>query len=340
MKIGAACKWLNEQRELVPSCNFRQTTVTGLKGLSESDRHNKLMTLVDHNLSAMLKVVTKLGQRPEPIRMWRFGSDVLPVYTHEVTRKFYDDPDVRTFIEQGLAKVGEVARAGGVRLSFHPGQFCVIGSRSEGVRSRTLVELYYHAYLADLMGYRDWHQDGFCINVHTGPKDADVKTVRRMLKQMDSRLGNLITLENDEFSWGARQIVENFGDLVPLVLDVHHYWIMHGKRFDPQENDQAAQQIIDTWRGVRPKLHLAMSGHDMVPEDQRDGALSLESLMLTGLPKGKLRIHSGSPWHVPTLDYIAKFSDWDVMWEGGDKALGQKVIARHLGLIPKKGSTT
>ncbi len=56
--------------------------------------------------------------------------------------------------------------------------------------------------------------------------------------------------------------------------------------------------------------------------------------MATGLTKAKLRAHSQSPWHEPTLDYAEQFAaNFDIMWEGKDKNLGQEKIARHMQLI-------
>lgn len=332
MKIGAACKWLNNRGETMPQKNFRITTVKRLLEKTKEEQHESLLEILDHNLSALQLVIIALSNRPEQVRMWRIGSDLLPLYTHYGTASFYRDKDVQTRLQAGLLTVGELARKHDIRLSFHPGQFIVIGSVHPHVREQSRIELEYHADCARMMGYTSWHQDGFCINVHVGGKQADPKVVRAEIKAMSPVLRNLLTLENDEFCWSAQNIVEQFGDLVPCVLDVHHYWISEGEQLSA--NNLLVENIINTWQGARPKLHLAMSHRELVPVFYQNKNIPLQVLLNTGLTRGKLRVHSQSPWHLPTLDYVRSFiKDFDVMWEGKDKNVGQRSIARYFDVI-------
>jgi UV DNA damage repair endonuclease len=85
------------------------------------------------------------------------------------------------------------------------------------------------------MGYKGWHDHGVCVNVHVGCKNPDITELRSALQSSES-IANFVTLENDEFCWGAKEIVETFGDLVPVVLDVHHYWIMRDRRILPNSS--------------------------------------------------------------------------------------------------------
>lgn len=332
MRIGAACKWMDgDTMTSVPKLNFRVTRVKDLVGLSERDRQAKLYDICVHNMRALLLVLKELRALPEVLRMWRIGSDLLPVATHPIATKFYARQDVQTEIETMLGLVGQIARGYEIRLSFHPGQFVVLGSPNPIARENSVREFEYHAQMAWLMGYRSWHQDGFCINVHVGGKNVDpgvwLKTVRGMSKQAR----DLITLENDEFCWGAIEILNHFGEHVPLVLDVHHYWLAR-HRYVKSEGLHI-ERIIDTWRGVRPKIHLALSFVDLIPVNMRRGVLDLDKLLLT-TNKAKLRAHADAPWHLPSLDYWEEFvENFDLMYEGKDKNLGQMVIAHHMGLI-------
>jgi UV DNA damage repair endonuclease len=234
-------------------------------------------------------------------------------------------------LQKVFAEIGAQARAFNIRLSFHPSQFVVIGSLHPHIRDNSVRELEYHALVAHMMGYRDWHVDGFAINVHVGGKQAVPKTVRKEFKRMSATLRNNITLENDEFSWHLRPILDEFEEHVPIVLDVHHYWISRGRRLNPK--DDLVDRLIKSWRGVRPKLHLAITEQALVPEEYWTTPIPLQPLIDLNIPKGKLRIHSMSPWHWPSVKYAGKFKDFDAVWEGKDKNLGQMRIAKGLKLI-------
>ena len=60
---------------------------------------------------------------------------------------------------------------GGVRLSMHPGQFCVIASANPSAVANGVAEFEYHVEVMDLMGYgKGWHPHGAHINIHGGAK--------------------------------------------------------------------------------------------------------------------------------------------------------------------------
>lgn len=328
MKIGGACKMLTDEGQLWAGANLGTTTVKKLASLSARDRNNWLWALVDHNLTALANQVAIAAAWPKARRMWRIGSDVLPIYTHDVTQRFYNAQEVQDEIAKRLRAIGDVARAAKLRLSFHPGQFVVIGSKNPGIRENSMRELKYHCDLFTMMGYDGWHPDGIAVNIHVGVKEPAVKEMRTLLRRAPSNVRNMVTLENDEFSWCAREIVDTFGDLVPLVLDVHHYWIHQGKRL--KADDPLVNDIRATWRGVRPKLHLAMSFPELCEASPKN--LVLSKLLDAGNTRAKLRVHAQSPWHARCIEYTAGF-DMDIMWEGGDKNLGADAIARHLKLI-------
>jgi UV DNA damage repair endonuclease len=57
---------------------------------------------------------------------------------------FYFQSDVVDYFEKHLSKVGDIARGKDVRLSFHPGQFCVLASENDGIVDNSIVEFEYH----------------------------------------------------------------------------------------------------------------------------------------------------------------------------------------------------
>ena len=294
--------------------------------MSEQQRVKWLTALLVHNMGALDAQIAAVSTLPEELRMWRLSADMLPIPTHPVTKNFYASVYTRQLIEYRLAAVGAAARAAGIRLSFHPGQFVVLGSLRKEVRENAVRELDLHARLFDWMGYTERHQLGCAVNVHVGPKIAAVRAMRRLILD-NPYIAKFLTLENDEFSWSARAIVDNFGDLVPVVLDIHHYWIMHERRLRPAS--PLVREIRETWHGQRPKIHHALSAPELCPNARQDKLISIHPLLASGITKSALRAHSMSPWHRWSNGYAAEF-DSDIMWEGKDKNLGAKAIYTQL----------
>jgi UV DNA damage endonuclease len=326
IKVGAACKWVDSTCQPVANAVFRGTTVKKVSSLSSLERHAWLLELVKHNLSALDVQLNNIATLPPALRMWRLSSDMLPLATHPIAAEFYLNADIKVLIDASLLTSGKFAREHKLRLSFHPGQFVVLGSQNPGIRENSRVELQYHCDCFARMGYHGWHPDGLAVNVHVGLKEANVPEMRALLTS-SSEIANFTTLENDEFSWGSERIVDVFGDLVPLVLDVHHYWIHELKRLDP--NDNHVRHIRDTWRGIQPKLHLAMSAPELCNANLSELDIGL---LLKSTNRSKLRAHSQTAWHMQSMEYAAKFG-FDIMWEGKDKNLGAYTIAKHLALI-------
>lgn len=329
MRIGSACKLLDVDGNNIESANLKTTTARALSSLSATDRFEKLDDLVEFNLKALRNQIRAIGELPMHLRMWRIGSDLLPLFTHSITREYYSDSDVQSVIHRKLLKIGEFARKRKIRLSFHPGQFVVLASQNLGVRESSMRELEYHCDCFTMMGYSGWHPDGLAVNVHVGVKNAAISEMKRSIANAQTNVKNFLTLENDEFSWSAEQIVNTFGSRIPLVLDVHHYWIHHGHylAFD----SSLVRDIADTWQGVQPKLHLAMSDPDLCLDAKPTSTLVLDEL-LGYTTKAKLRAHSQTAWHTRSIKYAAQFG-FDIMWEGKDKNLGALTIAKHLDLI-------
>jgi UV DNA damage repair endonuclease len=264
--------------------------------------------------------------------MVRLGSDILPVYTESVWRKFYGLSDVRAYCEREFRKVGDLARKMDVRLSFHPGQFCVLASDTPDIVNRSIEEFEYHADMARWMGYGQRYQD-FKINVHIAGR-AGPAGIKAALKRLSPEARNCITIENDEISWGIDSSIELAKDLA-LVLDIHHHWIHTGEYIDA--NDDRVKKIIDSWRGVRPVLHYSVSREDVLTGHSGHQRPALGPLMEDGHKKGKLRAHSNFYWNTASNEWALSFlNTHDIMCESKAKNLasfGLAKEAKELGFL-------
>lgn len=323
MKIGFACKFsLTDPKKGViseESLNTKVTTVAWLKRQTKAQAERKIEELVDHNLSSVHKLVERVGKQVESLRMVRLSSDLLPVYTEPNFGYVYKSSNLRNFIESKLKTVGDLARKNNVRLSFHPGQFCVLASEKSDVVDRSIEDFEYHADMARWLGYgASWHDHGFKINVHIAGR-AGADGILSVLPKLSTEARNLITIENEEISYGLDDCL-SIGKHVAVVLDIHHYWIREGNYIQP--DDPRISQVLDSWRGVRPTMHYSISREDLLPGHCKVTMPDLNGLLAQGHKKQKLRAHSDAYWNDAVNKYALSFhQDFDIMCESKWKNL-------------------
>jgi UV DNA damage repair endonuclease len=220
--------------------------------------------------------------------------------------------------------VGETARRLGVRLSFHPGQFCVLASEHDVIVERSILEFEYHADMARWMGYgKTWHDSGFKINVHLSGKGGVTKFLKT-LGRLSPEARNLISIENDEMTNGIDSTLL-VAEHVALVLDIHHHWINSGEYITPA--DPRAQRVVESWRGVRPALHYSVSREDILVGHDHRVRPNLDGLLAAGFKKQKLRAHSDMMWNTACNEWALTFGNqWDIQCEAKGKNLASEQV--------------
>ena len=304
--------------------NFRSTTVKHMRTLSPSAQRDKLFDIIKHNLTALRKQVEYLNTLPTSLRMMRMGSDILPLYTHEEFLDLYTDDSIQHTIRDSLAATGARAREYDCRLSFHPGQFCILNSVQPHVIQNSIDEIEYHTDVARWLGYGgSWHPYGFAINIHTGGRQGGLTEFRRNFQYLSPDARNLLTVENDEISYGLDDMID-LGDTCPVVLDIHHEWVKTGAYIRP--SDARWQRVVDSWRGVRPKIHYSASREDLIAE-HADRLPDLAILLEQGYKKQKLRAHSDLCWNSTINSWALEFlPHTDIMCEMKCKNLASKQL--------------
>jgi UV DNA damage endonuclease len=336
-KIGFCCKWLTDpgecggmkvnaaNREL----NGRSTTMRWLREHADQAEQRQ-WDIMNHNARAALNMVETVGALRPELRMVRLGSEMLQGYTEPNWKAWWQQPDIQRHLEKIFRPIGDRARKLGVRLSFHPGQFCVLASENDGIVERSIEEFEYHADMARWMGYgSEWHDHGFKINVHLSGKGGPDKFLRT-LDRLSPEARNLITIENDEIGNGI-DVALAVAHRVALVLDIHHHWIKTGEYIEPR--DPRAQRVVESWRGVRPVAHFSVSREDvLVGHDDRTRP-DLERLLGAGYKKQRLRAHSDFYWNQAVNEWAAGFSEqWDIQCEAKGKNLARDGFVASVGL--------
>jgi UV DNA damage endonuclease len=325
-RIGFACKYMHPDqtqkpkilKEIQHNYTEAQTTVSWLKRQTTEVAEQKMWDIMQHNIQSCYNLIEYVGGLPAGLRMVRLGSNQLPMYTEPTFRYYWENPDVRKVCEAGYGRAGKLARELDVRLSMHPGQFCVLASDNEDIVNRSIEEFEYHADIIRWMGYGQSWQDFKC-NVHISGRQGPAG-IKNALTRLSPEARNCITIENDENKWGIEDSLELEKD-VALVLDIHHHWCREGEYI--QSTDDRFKRVVDSWRGIRPAMHYSYSRDEQLPADfTHTTKPDMKALLDSGYKKGKLRAHSDYMNNSAVNDWALSFAPYaDIMVEAKMKNL-------------------
>jgi UV DNA damage endonuclease len=195
------------------------------------------------------------------IRMYRIASDFVPYATH---------PDMPQFHRQlsecadELGALGRRANELGIRLSFHPGQYCVLNSQRPNVVDATLRDLEMHAQVLDLMN----QPPEAIVVLHVGARGDDrAAACDRFVagfELLSERARARLVLENDDRLFSLADVMRLSSRTgVRIVWDAHHH-ACHNPDGIPERD--ALRLAIGTWpRGVVPKIHYSSPRTAEVP---------------------------------------------------------------------------
>ena len=324
-RVGFCCKYLHPDQtqpkkvlmEIQQQRTEKCTTVAWLKRQTREVAEQRLYDIMTHNMQSAANLVEYVGRLEPGLRMVRLGSNQLPMYTQPDFSYFWQQPDIKLELERGFAQVGKLARQWDVRVSFHPGQFCVLASDSEDIVNRSIEEFEYHVDMVRWMGFGRKFQDFKC-NVHISGRQGPAG-IQRVLPRLSPEARNCITIENDEMSHGLDASLELSKD-VALVLDIHHHWVRTGEYIEA--TDDRVLRVIDSWRGIRPALHYSVSREDILVDHDPNVRPDMETLLAQGYKKQKLRAHSDFYWNHAVNEWAATFArDFDIQCESKMKNL-------------------
>lgn len=323
-RIGFACKWIdnpNQVNGLKPKDDAKKyntgtTTVAWLNRQTQSKAEERLWDLMKQNIESTKLLVERVSKLDHELRMVRLSSDILPCYTEPTWGSFWKQPDVQSYAEKYFSIIGSIARNNSVRLSFHPGQYCVLASDNQQIVNKSIEEFEYHVTMANWMGYGKQFQD-FKINIHIAGR-AGTEGFRSAYKRLSTEARNCITVENEEISYGLDECI-SLSDICPTVLDIHHHWIKsNGEYISP--TDDRVKMVVDSWRGVHPTMHYSVSREDLLGVSNAICAPVMESLLRDGHNKQKLRAHSDFFWNSAVNEWALSFNDqFDIMCESKGK---------------------
>lgn len=327
-RIGYCCKFISPEGDADANLrlNVRGLTMAYLARQSPGAAFDKLVEIVGHNLAAVRAQIDEVAARPPLERLLRLSSDLLPGFTHPTALPFYADRDLRVEIEAGLAAAGHAAREARVRLSMHPAQHAILATTGVSL-DNAIGDIEYHAEVMAMLGYGDgWHPHGASVNVHGGQRGLGSAGIRAGLARLSAAALNLVTIENDEVSFGLDDLLE-VGDQAAIVVDLHHHWIKSGGEY-LEPHDARVDAVRASWRDVRPLAHVSVSREALLEDHDPDVLPNFARLTTAGLKPRDLRGHSDMMWNHAVNDLVARHLAWaDFEVEAKHKNLASEQLA-------------
>lgn len=311
-RVGFCCKWVSPEGDKVAEqlVNQVDSTITRLSKLSKAEVEKVLVEKVSHNMASLWQLVNLVGDYPVERRLLRLTSELLPCYTHEVANWAYHKPTLRSIMERGFQAVGDLARSKGVRLGFHPDHYVRLNTSDPGLLQKSLDTFEMHVEQMRLMGFTGgWHVNGATINIHLGGKKDGIQGFLNNWNRLSNDAKNLITIENDEFSFGLTEL-EGIAHLCPIVTDIYHEWVnSKGDYIDPTDG-RIMDYIIPSWRGVKPLGHFSQPREEYCLNHNSDIKPSFGALKAKGMSANKIRSHSDFCWNNAMNDWAISHLSW------------------------------
>lgn len=246
---------------------------------------DELKRRANQNLDDLIKLIE--WNEINNIKVFRLSSEIFPHISNPVV-PFYGFE----FAMQKLQQIGQLANKYGQRLTFHPGQYNVLGTPKRFILEKTIIELDLHAELLDLL---EQEQNGVIV-IHGGGVYGDKKsTMKRWVDNfslLNIKTQKRLVLECCEKNYSCEDCLEiskmvfnQYGFYLPVVLDTHHYNCY--TQLHPNEIQKPMVDLIplvlDTWikRNIKPKFHVS---------EQGSGRIGHHSDFIKVLPKELLEI--------------------------------------------------
>lgn len=231
-KLGLVCITTSDH------VRFRTVTRKRLLQLTEDEQATILRELYRNNLQRLNGAWDFCTAHN--INLYRLSSALFPFADTPLGEAVLDE-----FTEE-LLSTGKRAIAAGIRLVIHPDQFVVLSSEKPDVVENSIKILETHARIMDKLGLP--HSPWAIMEIHGG-KSKRSEALVSVIKALPQNIRTRLALENDEYAYGASEILEICRAAgVPMVFDAHHH-VIH-ESLDTYEDPSVAQMLAaarTTW---------------------------------------------------------------------------------------------
>ena len=217
MRCGYACLTIG-----VPGIDYRTCAA---KNASDEI----LRELIEHNLQTLAKAVAYNIQ--SGIFLFRISSDLIPFGSSPVNRL-----DWPVLFADHFARIGEMIRRSGMRVSMHPGQYTVLNSPRPEVVERAVADLAYHSQVLDCLGLDASHKIILHIGGHYHDKATSLIRFADSWQQLDDKIRQRLVIENDDKCYTIAEVFAVGSRLgIPAVFDNLHHLLNHEPDSPPDQ---------------------------------------------------------------------------------------------------------
>ncbi len=231
-RLGLVCITTSDE------VRYRALTRKRLLQFGASEQRQMLREIYADNLSRLGKAIDFCHARG--INLYRMTSGLFPFADDTTGAEVLEEFRART------AKTGRRATELGIRLVLHPDQFVVLSSDSPEVISNSIKILESHAHVMDLL--EQPRSPWALMEIHGG-KSGRAERLVEVIRRLPEAIRTRLALENDEYAYGASEILEVCHAAgVPMVFDAHHH-VVHEK-LDSYEHPSVGEMLAaarTTW---------------------------------------------------------------------------------------------
>lgn len=241
--------------------NQKPSIFASRKMIIRSVEEKGIETLKEKIIQNLKDVLTLMDWNEQNgIKVFRLSSELFPHKSNPKVENYTFD-----FADSLLKQIGSLSKKYNQRLTFHPGQYNVVGSPSQKSFEQTNNDLTYHATVLDLMGMGC---DSVMV-VHGGGIYGDKQATRdrwcSQFKLLSENVQKRLVLENCEKCFSIEDCLYVSKKInIPVVFDTHHYECycdMHPDETFKHPSEYIAE-ILESWnrRGIKPKFHVSEQG--------------------------------------------------------------------------------
>lgn len=263
MSLGVCCHWLEEKiskngnKSYVNAMNEKTLQLGAYRnGKYSEDRLRSTYTINVKNLARMIPKIWDNG-----ISTFRISSSLFPL-ADLVPPDYWNNNEITSELKQ----IGGFIKSRGMRVTTHPGQFCVLSSDTQRVVNNAIVELQQHAWMFDSMGLDN--SPYYAINVHGGKRGNSQKLID-VTNDLPQNVKSRLTFENCESSYSPVDLINvHLKTGIPVVWDSHHHVFNDGG----MSMSEAITSTQLTWKtsGVKPLQHISNTEPELMSGSFRD----------------------------------------------------------------------